>query len=206
MGATILVALVGLIGIALGGGVRAWEASLARRREAEAVLSALCAEVEAINRLANHRQFLAGFHEHRAMNFNLVSSGFGQKPGHWLVIELSENYFSTYDALNSNLGLLHPYFADRITRFYTYAKAVTENYRMSSPFQNGITADLAVQALDNDILLLETMHVLGIHIATFRQVAPPPGIVDPFPVIAGAESEAQQKELAEASEPVPPPS
>ncbi|WP_309601344.1 hypothetical protein [Sphingomonas sp.] len=201
---TILAALFGLIGIALGGGLRALEANFARNREASAVLSALCAEVEAINRLANHRQFLAGFHQYRELNAKLVAEGKGDGPGHWLVIELKENYFSTFEALNSKLGLLDPYFADRIARFYTYAKAVIENYRAGSPFQEGVTAEAAVEAFDNDILLLQTVHVLGIHIATFREVKPPPGIIDPFPAIAAAEQRAREQEFAAAEEPRPP--
>ncbi|MDB5678994.1 hypothetical protein [Sphingomonas bacterium] len=204
MGPTIIAALFGLIGIALGGGMRAWESNWARQREAEGVLSALCAEVEAVNRLADHRSFLAGFHQCRAANAELVASGHGDGPGQWLVIDLTHNYFSTYEALNSKLGLLHPYFADRIARFYTYAKAVTENYRVDSPFHANLTASAAVEALDNDIMLLQTVHILGVHIASFRKADAPTGVVDPFPAIAAGDQQTREQAIANAREPLPP--
>lgn len=204
MSSTILAALFGLIGIALGGGIRAWEASRARKCEAASVLSALCAEVEAINRLANHRKFLAGFHETRKINADLVAQGAGESAGRWLILDLSQNYFSTYEALNSKLGLLHPYFSDRISRFYTYTKAVTENYRSGSPFHENVTAAAAVEALDNDILLLHTVHILGIHIASFRKVEPPSGFIDPFPDIALADQEIRESPSLKPEEPQSP--
>jgi len=151
-------------------------------------LSAICAEVEAINRLANHRQFLAGFLLHRQLNADLVAKGHGNEPAQWLVLELTQNYFATYDALLPKLGLLHPYFNDRITRFYTYAKAVTENYRPNSAWQLNATAAMAVEALDNDITLLQTMHTLGEHIASFRKAAPPGGLIDPLRQIEDGQS------------------
>lgn len=119
-------------------------------------------------------------------------------------MDLRQNYFETFEKLTPKLGLIDPYFADRITRFYTYAKAVTENYRADSAFQRGVTAAQAVEAFDNDIMLLQTVHVLGVHISGFRTVTPPPGIIDPFPAIAAAEERARAEALSHVVEPAEP--
>ena len=204
MAIAIITACAGLIGILLGGGVRAVEARWSRANEAKSVLTALCAEVEAINRWANHRQFLTNLQHLRAANAALAGQGSGDGPAHWLVLELTQNYFEVFEALAPKLGALDPYFADRITRFYTYAKGVSENYRPDAAIQDGLTAALAVEALDNDIMLLQTVHILGVHISGFRTIVPPKGIIDPFPMIFAAEEQATAASLSDATEPTQP--
>lgn len=145
------------------------------------------AEIDAINRLARHRQFLASFQTYRASNAQRVASGEGNGPADWLVLELTHNYFAVYDALTPKLGMLNPYYALRISQFYTYARAVTENYRPSSPFQTNLTAEQAVQALDNDIILLDTMHILGDHIASFSEIRVPRGLANPLLAVVATE-------------------
>lgn len=169
-----------LIGILLGGGVRAWEASRNRRLEAEALLSALAAEVEAVTRLIHHRQFIPGMMDTLQSAQLQVAAGNQDDAAAFLVISLKQNYFAVFDASVGKLGLLHPYHADRIVRFYTYARAVQENYDPASPFQAGVTAAAAVEVLQNDLQLLHTVVTLGEHIATFRPAAPPQGVISPF--------------------------
>ena len=103
------------------------------------------------------------------------------------MIDLKQNYFAVFEAATSKLGLLHPYWADRIVRFYTFLKAVTENYHPQSPFQNGVTAEAAVQVFDSDIMLLHTIIVLGTHIQSARIAVPPEGVLTPFPQEGGAQ-------------------
>jgi tRNA isopentenyl-2-thiomethyl-A-37 hydroxylase MiaE len=167
-------------GILLGGGVRAWEADRARKRDAESLLAALVAEVEALVRLMDHRKFLEAITACGFEAFELVQAGRAHEPANFLTISLRHNYFVIYEASTSKIGLLHPYMADRIARFYTYVKAVSENYDPTSPFQQGVTAQEVVQIVENDVQLLQTALVLGRHIATFHKMAPPAGIVDPF--------------------------
>ena len=139
-------ALAAIVGILLGGAVRAVESTIARKRDAESVLAALVAEVEALVRLMDHRQFLPGIQQCGLEAKAMVESGRGQEEAGFITIVLKRDYFATYDALVGKIGTLHPYMADRITRFYIYVKAVSENYDPSSPFQDGLTAEAAVES------------------------------------------------------------
>jgi hypothetical protein len=173
-------AIVGLIGVLLGGGVRAWEASRSRKLDADSLLSALCAEVEALTRLINHRrfvEFLTGIMQQAQAQ---VAEGRGEEVATFAVISLKHDYFTVYKETAAKIGLLHPYHADRIVRFYEYVKAVQENYDPSSPFQQGLTANSVVHVIESDLELLRTVVLLGTHIGTFRNPQPPKGTVDPF--------------------------
>jgi hypothetical protein len=173
-------ALAAIVGILLGGAVRAWESAGARKRDTESLLAALVAEVEALVRLMDHRQFLQGILQCGVEARAMVETGKGQEEASFLTIYMKHNYFSTYEASVGKIGILHPYMADRITRFYTYVKAASENYDPGSPFQSGLTAETVVQIVESDLQLLHTALMLGRHIATFHNMAPPPGITDPF--------------------------
>lgn len=175
-----IAAMFGLLGVVLGGGVRAWEAKKARRADADALLSALVAEVEAITRLVNHRQFIPGLQKCHEEAQQQVLAGHGDQPADFMVMDLKHNYFTVYDSAVGKLGLLNPYFADRIVRFYIYVKAAQEDYRPDSVFQSGITAQQVVEVVESDLQLLQTAVGLGLHIMTFRPIAAPKGFVDPF--------------------------
>lgn len=176
----IIGALSGLFGVLLGGAVRAYEAKQARRADAASLLSALCAEVEAVTRLMNHRHFMVALEECHRVAQQQVEDGKGDEPCNFLIVNLTQNYFSVFNASTARLGLLSKYEADRIVRFYTYLKAVKENYEPSSPFMGGIDANTVVAVTLNDMLLLNTVLTLGRLIASFRPVVPPPSIIDPF--------------------------
>ena len=191
-------ALAAIVGILLGGAVRAMENASARKRDAESLLAALVAEVEALVRLMDHRQFLDGILQCGLDAKAMVEGGRGQEEAGFMAISLKHNYFSIYEASVGKIGTIHPYMADRITRFYTYVKAVSENYDPSSPFQNGLTAEAAVQVVESDLQLLHTALMLGRHIATFHNMAPPPGIIDPF-VQHAAQEPAMPADAAQPS-------
>ena len=173
-------AIAAIIGIVLGGGVRAWEADRARKRDAESLLAALVAEVEALVRLMDHRRFVHDITACGFEAFKMAQAGRGHEQADFLTINLRHSYFTIFEASANKIGLLHPYMADRITRFYTYVKAVSENYGSDSPFQRGVTAQQVVEIVESDVQLLQTALTLGRHIATFHNMAPPAGIVDPF--------------------------
>ncbi len=191
-------ALAAIVGILLGGAVRAMENASARKRDAESLLAALVAEVEALVRLMDHRRFLDGILQCGLDAKAMVEGGRGQEEAGFMTISLKHNYFSVYEASAGKIGTIHPYMADRITRFYTYVKAVNENYDPSSPFQNGLTAEAAVQVVESDLQLLHTALMLGRHIATFHNMAPPPGIIDPF-VQHAAQEPAMPTDAAQPS-------
>jgi hypothetical protein len=177
----IIGAVATLVGIILGGAVRAGESWWTRRQESAALLSALSAEIEAVTRLINHRQFIPALMEAQGKAHAMINAGHGTEPCDFVVISLKKNYFATYEASLSKIGLLDPYWADRITRFYTFAKAVSENYDPSSPFQEGVSAYDVDQIIGNDLLLLHTVVVIGGHVAQHaRQITPPRGLADPF--------------------------
>lgn len=193
---TLIGVFAGFIGIGLGGGIQALQAKAARKVEAAGVLSALVAEVEALTRLIHHRGFIPGLIAMRDGAAAMVAAGQGEAPVDWLVIPIRHNYIATYDALVEKIGLLEPYYADRITRYYTYAKAAMENYDPDSPFQTSITAAVALTALNNDLMILHTVTVLGNEIAVFRNVTAPTGAGESLqpdvpgwatPAVAGAQ-------------------
>lgn len=172
-----------LIGVLLGGAIRAWESLRERKLNANSLLSALVAEVEAITRLIHHRGFIPNMLETQGKARAQIQAGRGADEAEYIVISLKQNYFATYEASLPKLGLLDPYWADRITRFYTFAKAVTENYDPRSPFQSGVSAFDVDQIISNDLMLLHTVVVLGNHISSeSRIIIPPKGISDPFGV------------------------
>lgn len=85
-------ALATLIGVVLGGATRAWEATQARTKDAEALLSALVAEVEAITRLINHRQFIPALLDVQARAISQVEDGRGSEIALFLQLTLLNNY------------------------------------------------------------------------------------------------------------------
>lgn len=180
MNGAILAAFIGLIGVAMGGGMQALQNWRARKLEASSVLSALVSEVEALARLIHHRGFRKAILHYRSQAMELVQAGQGQADFPGLLIPAEHNYFATYDALISKIGLLDPYYADRITRFYTLVKAVHENYLPTSPHQQNATAAERVEHFTSDLMLLDSIMILAGNIASFRKAAPPKGIVDPF--------------------------
>lgn len=173
-------AVAGLIGVILGGGVRAVEAFFQRKTEAASLLSALVAEVEAVTRLINHRGFVDALIQAHANARQLIDAGRGGEIADFLTINLKQRYFAVFDASVAKLGILDTYHADRIVRFYTYVKAISENYDAESPFQQDITADMVAMVIESDLPLLHTVITLGNHIATFRPISAPSGVTDPF--------------------------
>ena len=180
--AVLVGAVATLIGVLLGGAIRAREAARERRMDADALLSALVAEVEAITRLIDHRQFIPAMLATQESARIKIQTGQGSDPTDFITVSLKQNYFATYEASLPKIGLLDPYWADRITRFYTFTKAVTENYSPDSPFsQVPLSAHLVDEIMTNDLMLLHTVVVLGHHISSqSRTIVPPPGMIDPF--------------------------
>lgn len=162
-----------LLGVLLGGGFRAIGTWWARRRDAEALLSGLAAEVEGLVRLARHRLHLEGLQHLRSVAQLTMDAGNPEQHTQWMVLTMKADYFATYHASVGKIGTLSPYQADRITRFYLLAKAALENYHPDAAQQAGISAQNAVATLDNDIMILMSVYQIGDEIAGFRKVRAP---------------------------------
>lgn len=176
-----------LVGVVLGGGGRALEAWWARRLDREALLSALVAEVEACSRLADHRGFLAGMAQARAAAEEAIAAGREDELMPLGQIKQVQDYFPVFHGSSARLGLLDPYHADRIVRFYTYAKAALENYHPDSPFQKGAKPAEIIAVCDNDMQLMITVLGIGNEIAGFRKIKPPAGTLIDQVAAAAAE-------------------
>lgn len=173
MGGDIAAALIALAGVAVGGGAKVIDAHIASRRVARATLSALVAEVEAVQRLATHRGFKSDLHRLADFARSRIESGRPDDHVPFFNITMANDYFAIYKANIDRLGLLNPYQADRIVRFYTMASAVMENYRDGSPWQSGGTALAVFEVLANDLLIFDVIDILASEIVNFRFVRLP---------------------------------
>ncbi|MGS1016668.1 hypothetical protein [Allosphingosinicella humi] len=173
MDGTFLAGIFGLGGVALGGGLTAIQAYLSRRADAAAVLGALAAEVEAITRLVNHRRYLHLHVSEAEQCRALIAQGRGHEMVPGFQIALQQDYFALFNSLGAKIGLLKPYHADRIVRFYVLAKSATENMLPGSPLVENCSATERLQALESDMALLHVLLILGNEIAGFRKVDGP---------------------------------
>jgi hypothetical protein len=109
-----------LFGVLAGGFIQTIIACYDRKREAESVLTALAAEVDAICRLVRHRRYLVAIRELLQHVKN------GGEPA-YLSIDIRQNYFAVFDALAPKLGMLSPKKAAIIVNFYAYCKSVIDS-------------------------------------------------------------------------------
>lgn len=149
------------------------QAYLSRRAAAAVVLGALVAEVEAITRMVNHRRYLH-FHVLQAERCRaLIAEGRGHEMMSGIQVALQQDYFALFNSLGAKIGLLNPYHADRIVRFYVLAKSATENMLQGSPFVEDCSATERLQVVENDMTLIHVLLMLGNEIAGFRKVDGP---------------------------------
>ena len=168
-----ITAIVGLVGVALGGGLQAAHTAFERRLEAKSVLSALVAEVESLKRLIHHRGFIRQFVLVANECRNLSSQGRGAEMYPTFTISVSEDYFSLFNALSPKIGLLDRYQADRIVRFYVLVKAAKENFTSDAPWtKKPVTVNAMLQIIESDIEILRVAYLLGDEIAGFVDRTP----------------------------------
>lgn len=110
----------GLIGISLS----IWD----RKRRAVSILTAICAEVDSIVRLIEHRQYL----DEVANYIDAISKG--EWNGEGLVIDIRSNYFSVYESVCHDIGLVNPKHLWSIVNFYAYCKSVIDDTRPDGPY------------------------------------------------------------------------
>lgn len=170
-----------VLGVLVGGGLKAWEAHRERKLQAKAILNALVAEVDTIKRLINAREYIRGVVELANHCRALVEAGSPDTTVALFTIPVSEDYFQAFNSLVGKIGTLHPYHADRLVRFYMLIKAAKEDFSVDSPWQKGgTTAAQALQMLEANLMILRVAYQVGDTIAGFVDRSPPKGIVDPL--------------------------
>ena len=167
-----------LLGAIAAGGFQMISERRNRTQRREAVLTAICSEVDAICRLIRHQEYLPA----------LIDVGNKIRGGTWqgesYVIDIRMNYFSVFEGLSNDLGLLQPCQLCKIVNFYAYCKSVIDSTRPDGPFANAeVTDEHAgnMLAVEN---LLKAITNLGDEIVQFpkqslfkpEDLTPPPAL------------------------------
>jgi hypothetical protein len=117
-----------LLGAIAAGGLQLIIEQRNRKQRREAVLTAICSEVDAICRLIRHQGYLPA----------LIEVGNKIRDGSWqgesYVIDIRMNYFSVFEGLSNDLGLLYPRQLCKIVNFYAYCKSAIDSTRPDGPF------------------------------------------------------------------------
>lgn len=98
-----------------------------RKREAEAVLTAIASEVDSICRLVRHQRYLEGVQRY------IESIEAGSWQDSTIIIDIRGNYFSVYEGVIEKIGLLTPDNVAKIVNFYAYCKSVIDSTRPDGP-------------------------------------------------------------------------
>lgn len=130
----IYAALAGAIGAGL---LKAIDQFLARKRRRESTLVALASEIQAIRALIISQGYFGQY----AQLAKAIREGTWN--GTTYVIDIRQNYFSVYEALAAELGLLDPTHVSKIVSFYSYCKSVIDATRPDSPVNSSENTELA---------------------------------------------------------------
>jgi hypothetical protein len=148
-----------IIGILVGGLVKVVVDYLERQRQSESTLVAIVSEVRTVCELVQHQQYFEAAQEQAAAIRQ------GNWTGESFVIDTRANYFSVYEALSTQLGLLKPAQITKIVSFYAYCKSAIDSTRPDGPLSLGATPK---DAAGNIVALegtLSAILVLGDEIA-----------------------------------------
>jgi len=126
-----------------------------RKRESEAVLTAIASEVESICRLISHQKYI----EVTQKISQDVSRGMWG--GTSYVIDIRENYFTAYEGLVEKIGLLDPDKVTKIVNFYAYCKSAIDSTRPDGPFAEATGSSEAAENMVSVHLLLVAILNLG---------------------------------------------
>lgn len=126
-----------------------------RRRETEAVLTAIASEVESICRLITHQRYL----EATGKIADDVREGIWN--GIHYVIDIRENYFTAYEGLIDKIGLLKPDQVTKIVNFYAYCKSIIDSTRPDGPHAESAGSEEAAENMVSVHQLLVSVLNLG---------------------------------------------
>ena len=144
-----------LIGALLSGGIQAALGVFDRRREAETILTAIAAEVDAICRLIRLQGYKEAFDELRQ---NISE---GTWDGTTAVIEIRQNYFSVFESLTAKIGALKPTQAQAIVHFYAYCKSAIDSTRPDGLMSGDVSSEERVGQIIHLSLVFDAILQLG---------------------------------------------
>ena len=90
--------------------------------------------------------------------------------GQTYIIDIRSNYFSVFEGLVSDLGLLKPTQACKIVNFYTYCKSAIDSTRPDGPHGLDPNTAEAAQNMVQVALLLNSIVNLGNEITQFPKL------------------------------------
>ena len=152
------------IGAAATGAFQILASYLERRKRAEVVLTAICSEVDAICRIITTQGY------QQAVGKIASDVGRGMWNGQTYIIDIRSNYFSVFEGLVSDLGLLKPTQACKIVNFYTYCKSAIDSTRPDGPHGLDPNTAEAAQNMVQVALLLNSIVNLGNEITQFPKL------------------------------------
>jgi hypothetical protein len=136
-----------------------------RRRETEAVLTAIASEVDSICRLIQHQNY------HEATGAIAKDVATGMWNGVSYVIDIRENYFTAYEGLIEKIGLLKPGQVNKIVNFYAYCKSAIDSTRPDGPHAEAPGTEEAALNMVSVHHLLTAILDLGSEITTMPRDA-----------------------------------
>ncbi|MCJ8191468.1 hypothetical protein [Sphingomicrobium aestuariivivum] len=119
--------LAALVGALFAGGFQFIQGRRDLARRKETVRTAIAAEVAAIATILRHHGYLDAY---RAIERQIEADSWDERI--W-VIDLGPQYFTNYEALASDIGLLQPDEVQKITAFYILCRAAIDATRPDPP-------------------------------------------------------------------------
>ena len=132
-----------------------------RRRQTEAMLTAIVCEVGSICRLIRHQHYLEFFEQTRG------EIAAGTWDGRALMIDIRSNYFSVFESLAPQIGQLKPEQVAKIVNFYAYCKSVIDSTRPDGPAAEREYDAFVMAGVFSVEALLRAILTLGDDIAQF---------------------------------------
>ena len=132
-----------------------------RRKQTEAMLTAIVCEVESICRLIRHQ----GYTDFYAQARQEIEDGTWD--GHGLIIDVRSNYFTVFESLAPQLGYLKPKEVSRIINFYAYCKSAIDSSRPDGPAADRVGDALVAEGILSVDAILRTVLALGEEISEF---------------------------------------
>jgi hypothetical protein len=155
--------LAAILGGLLGGGLQILVGGYERRRQGKSVLNAIICEVNALCNLIRFQKYLD------LIEIQISAADSENWQPSTIVIEIRSNYFSIYESLAHNLGLIEPHQVSKIVQFYSCCKSAIDCTRPDGIQVNNQDRNVAVFALKQIQSLLDSALRLGDEIVQFQK-------------------------------------
>lgn len=153
--------LAAILGALLGGAFQTIVSVRERRRQTESVLTAIASEVDSICRLIRHQGYL------EAIGKIAEDYRRGMWNGQTYIIDIRSNYFTVFEGLVPQLGLIKANKASKIVNFYAYCKSAIDSSRPDGPHAADPKTEEAAQNMASLAAILEAILSLGDEIVQF---------------------------------------